>query len=326
MTKYILHGGLLSREVESDRTFFKEITKDLCDGDKVLFIGFAREDGEERITTYERDKAWILASTGKEIIVKNAENENLSEQVKKAKAVFVTGGDTQELHKELAKCSNFFDLLEGKVYAGSSAGALVLATKYFGGGKNEFFDGMGVFPFSLMVHYGAIEKFNGSDENLDLLREKSGDAEVIALKENEWIVRGKDSALQKKRKALLVPINSEKKILIQDRRGHKPPDWGFWGGGIEEGETALEAVIRETSEELNIDLTEKDLLAMGDNHTIFDGVRVERTFFLYKTDQKEFEVSEGAGAYWMTFDEAREKLEIGDRFDEIVDMVSNALK
>ena len=189
MTKYILHGGLLSREADSDKDFFKEFTKDLEDGDHVLFIGFARPEGAERQNTFERDKAWIIESTDKEIIVENAQSDIFPEQVKKAKAVFVTGGDTQKLHEEIEKFSGFIDALEGKVYAGSSAGAQILSTKYFGCQKDAFFDGMGVFPFSLMVHYGAIEKFNGSDENLDLLKEKSGDAEVIALKENEWIIK-----------------------------------------------------------------------------------------------------------------------------------------
>ena len=46
------------------------------------------------------------------------------------------------------------------------------------------------------------------------------------------------------RKALIVPINSQNQILIQDRRGHKKPDWGFFGGEIETGETPLQAVIK----------------------------------------------------------------------------------
>ncbi|HLA25570.1 MAG TPA: hypothetical protein VJ028_00210 [Patescibacteria group bacterium] len=35
------------------------------------------------------------------------------------------------------------------------------------------------------------------------------------------------------RKALIVPVNSKRQILIQDRRGYKKPDWGYFGGGIE---------------------------------------------------------------------------------------------
>jgi predicted alpha/beta hydrolase family esterase len=35
------------------------------------------------------------------------------------------------------------------------------------------------------------------------------------------------------RKALIVPINSKRQLFIQDRRGHKPPDWGYFGGEIE---------------------------------------------------------------------------------------------
>ena len=58
------------------------------------------------------------------------------------------------------------------------------------------------------------------------------------------------------RKALLVPVNSKGEVLIQDRSGHKPPPWGYFGGGIEVGETPIVAVIREAKEELDLTLKE----------------------------------------------------------------------
>ena len=38
---------------------------------------------------------------------------------------------------------------------------------------------------------------------------------------------------------------------------------------------------------------------------------------MYSTDQKEFDVLEGNGGYWLTFDEARERLNDKDRLDDI---------
>ncbi|HLA25571.1 MAG TPA: hypothetical protein VJ028_00215 [Patescibacteria group bacterium] len=38
---------------------------------------------------------------------------------------------------------------------------------------------------------------------------------------------------------------------------------------------------------------------------------------MYPTDQKEFDVLEGNGGYWLTFDEARERLNDKDRIDDI---------
>ena len=123
------------------------------------------------------------------------------------------------------------------------------------------------------------------------------------------------------RKALLVPINSKRELFLQDRDGHQPPPWGFFGGGIDGEETPLEAVVRESKEELDLDLQPEDLVFMGEKTTNFSGKIVERHFFLYKTDQVEFTVLEGAGGYWLSYDEAAAKLDIDERFEEIVAMI-----
>lgn len=191
MVKYILHGGLMSRETDSDRDFFREFTKDLKDGDKVLWVGFARRTPEDRVKTFERDKTWILAGTDKDIVVENAELDTLGDQVRQSQAVFVTGGHTQELLQDVQKsCTDFFEILDGKVYAGSSAGALILSTKYWGNSLANVYYGGGVFPMALMVHYGA-EEFNATDEGLEMLEQEARDLEVVALPENEWFIREK---------------------------------------------------------------------------------------------------------------------------------------
>ena len=120
-----------------------------------------------------------------------------------------------------------------------------------------------------------------------------------------------------KKKALLIPYNSKGEIFIQDRRGHKPPPWGFFGGGIEVGETSLKAVIRETKEELDLDIAEKDIDYMGEFPTKFNDVETERSLYLYSTEQIEFTVLEGAGGRWVTFAEAKELLHAGDTIDLI---------
>ena len=119
------------------------------------------------------------------------------------------------------------------------------------------------------------------------------------------------------RKALIVPINSKHQILIQDRRGHKKPDWGYFGGEIEARETPTQAVIRETKEELQIDVRADELKYLGTSITLWNERKIIRYMFLYPTDQEEFDVLEGKGGHWLTFDEVRERLDDKDRFDEI---------
>lgn len=120
------------------------------------------------------------------------------------------------------------------------------------------------------------------------------------------------------KKALILPFNSKRELLIQDRRGFKKPDWGFFGGSIEEDETPLEAVIRETQEELTVDLQESDLIYLGTSITDWDGVHIIRYLYLYSTEQVEFDVREGKGGHWLSFDEVRKRLEDPDRFDQVV--------
>lgn len=128
-----------------------------------------------------------------------------------------------------------------------------------------------------------------------------------------------------RRKALILPMNSKGEYFIQDRRGFKKPDWGYFGGEIEEGETPLEAVIRETEEELSIKLVENDLVYLGTLETDWDGVKIIRYFHLYRTDQEEFDVQEGAGGYWLSFGEVLERLDKKDHFKDVVDRI-NKLK
>lgn len=127
------------------------------------------------------------------------------------------------------------------------------------------------------------------------------------------------------RKALILPINSEGKIFIQDRRGHKKPDWGYFGGGMEGDETPLETVIRESREELTIDITEQDLTYLGISETEWEGTKIIRYMYLYSTNQEEFDVREGKGGHWMTFAKVRELLDDKDRFDEVVVRIQEVL-
>lgn len=124
-----------------------------------------------------------------------------------------------------------------------------------------------------------------------------------------------------KQKALLIPFNSKQEIFLQDRRGHKPPPWGFFGGGIEEGETPVQAVIRETKEELDLNLTEDDIVYIGSNIPTIGGVTAKRSLFLYRTNQKVFTVLEGAGGSWMDKKTVVEHLGIDERFEKIWQMI-----
>lgn len=123
------------------------------------------------------------------------------------------------------------------------------------------------------------------------------------------------------RKALIVPINSKRQIFIQDRRGYKKPDWGYFGGEIETGETPLKAVIRESKEELDVEIKPEELKYLGISTTLQNGHKIIRYMYLYPTEQKVFNVLEGQGGHWLTFAEVQERFDNKDRFDDISEKI-----
>jgi mutator protein MutT len=52
------------------------------------------------------------------------------------------------------------------------------------------------------------------------------------------------------------------KILFQlrDENGRNPNKWGIFGGGIKKGETPMHALIREIKEELQINISDADVI------------------------------------------------------------------
>lgn len=76
-----------------------------------------------------------------------------------------------------------------------------------------------------------------------------------------------------KRKVALIVLKKNNKVLIA-KRVDKPfmnnaGKWGFPGGGIDKGETAKEAAIRECEEELGIVPSNVRLLSRKGNITTF---------------------------------------------------------
>lgn len=118
--------------------------------------------------------------------------------------------------------------------------------------------------------------------------------------------------------ALLIPYRPADhleagRMLVQDRRGHKAPPWGFFGGGIEAGETSLQAVLRETWEELGLRLSEGDLQfgteITGQLRDFQFGLHLYT--WAYRGDLSEMTLGEGAGMEWITPEQMLTRVEAG---------------
>jgi len=63
----------------------------------------------------------------------------------------------------------------------------------------------------------------------------------------------KDNFLSYREKVSAVIFDKNDNFLIVQLMGYRPDDWNFSGGGVEEGETEEEAILRELKEELGTD-------------------------------------------------------------------------
>lgn len=63
--------------------------------------------------------------------------------------------------------------------------------------------------------------------------------------------------MENKEASVVVLVKGEKVLLAKRSKDSKnfPNEWSFVGGKVEEGETPLDAVVRETKEELGVGLT-----------------------------------------------------------------------
>lgn len=98
--------------------------------------------------------------------------------------------------------------------------------------------------------------------------------------------------------------NLDGKYLLQFRDSDAPLYpllWDFFGGGIEEGETAIECVIRELEEELELKVTADDLELLG----AFDWTgHNDHAVLCKKTlEWNDIRLHEGAGCGFFTIEE-----------------------
>jgi len=129
--------------------------------------------------------------------------------------------------------------------------------------------------------------------------------------------------------AILIPYHAASgRILVQDRRGHRPPPWGFFGGGIESGETPLQAVLRETREELGVSLSENEVSDLGSLTGSVRKLTFQLHTFGWRFDGQltVFTLGEGAGMELVTPAEMLKRVEPGGPDDHIARLAQTLLE
>lgn len=152
MTKIILHGGFTRDDNELNRSYYREITGDLKDGDTVLVVLFARKK-EEWADLFQDETRKLTASTGAKLKIELASEDDFASQLKQANAIVIRGGDTLKLIEIIKRYPDFAEAIKGKVVAGSSAGAYLFSRYYHSGSSNDVFEGLGILPIRITCHY-----------------------------------------------------------------------------------------------------------------------------------------------------------------------------
>ncbi|MBS3123468.1 NUDIX domain-containing protein [Candidatus Woesearchaeota archaeon] len=123
--------------------------------------------------------------------------------------------------------------------------------------------------------------------------------------------------------ALIVLYDNNHRMLLQHRDNNAPwlpNSWAFFGGGIEYGESAEEAVRRETLEELNYHLHSPKLVLeqnfKSENHCGTKYVFVEK----YNSSQT-INLQEGQNFGWFLLSETL-KLKIVEHDREVLEQIA----
>ncbi len=132
--------------------------------------------------------------------------------------------------------------------------------------------------------------------------------------------------------SVVVLYTESGKIFLQERGKVSKfgEEWTFFGGKIEEGETPLDAVVREIKEELNFELI--DPIHVGSESTIAininnEEVNLSAEIYVKKIDEDKsmFKLEEGSNMAFFDVKEAK-KLKLGPLDHKIIKIFENYRK
>lgn len=99
--------------------------------------------------------------------------------------------------------------------------------------------------------------------------------------------------------------NENGKLLLQKRSEQKGGKYGFISGHLQEGETSSQGIIRETKEEMGINIEEKDLKLF---YIAKEGIKNFNLYYMNKNinvDNLTLQKEEVELAKWCTVEEVR---------------------
>lgn len=186
-TKVVLHGSATSKNLPANDKFFAKFTS-LVDKEEVkiamVYFARARETWDQ---VFARDKPRIVNQTTKKVIFTVPETpQELLEILPEHDVIYVTGGEApniEPLYPALRKLKN---LLDNKVYFGSSMGGFLAAKNYVLSFDAEdtttIHQGIGLVDINILAHWDVEPN---KEQKLSLLK-KASNFPIITLAEGEF--------------------------------------------------------------------------------------------------------------------------------------------
>jgi peptidase E len=188
MTTYILHGGKMNIESDSNEIFLKQFTELIQKKTvKILLCYWAREKNRW-FKSFEIDKATILKHSSKKAQINIVETvESLAIQLNEADVLFFSGGEEDFLRPYISQLGFLKTALKDKVYIGSSMGSFLASTNYVlslhGQKEDTVYGGLGLVPYNILCHWN-IE--NNKDKKITMLKEKDPQTPILLIKEQRF--------------------------------------------------------------------------------------------------------------------------------------------
>ena len=188
MTKFLLHGGYTRDANEANEAFYRELVKDLKDGDTILLVYFAADASEYEILREAHKKQVLAQSEGRSFNFEIASKEKFMEQVEGASVLYIGGGSTNRLFSILEQFPNLKASLVDKTVAGSSAGAYVLSAFNYDKSANTVRAGLGLVPIRTICHYKSPTNEHTGEEAVRVMESSHQNLPLVILKDREWKV------------------------------------------------------------------------------------------------------------------------------------------
>jgi len=182
--KFILHGGALNRPLENNKIFFKTVADNLKQGDKILLVMYARDEKDWPKFLELANQNYEPYNKNFEILIADKNPEIFAQQIKACAAINVVGGNTFKLVSQIQKTPDFAQLIKGKLYAGSSAGAYKVCKYFYENDQDRLGEGLGILQIKCFAHWdeskqALVEKLDGFGQKLPIYKIAEGEFKII---------------------------------------------------------------------------------------------------------------------------------------------------